>query len=181
MNDILTNAVVRAMRGMEGFEPQPLLDDVLHNLRRSDETLTEDELVEMIAAADPNDPARVAFHLQLNRWDAADGEGWSHSTEPRTPARRSLVLEQLSFGDEAQDAINSAFPLDLGAAIISEQSPDDWDPWYTDTIAAERSFYWTGYRKVLERKMGGDAANELDGVTREVVRRLADPSSPRPY
>ena len=24
MNDILTNAVVRAMRSMEGFEPQPL-------------------------------------------------------------------------------------------------------------------------------------------------------------
>ena len=181
MNDILTNAVVRAMRSMEGFEPQPLLDDVLHNLRRSDESLTENELVEMIAAADPNDPARVAFHLQLNRWDAAEGEGWSHSTEPRTPARRNLVLEQLSFGDEAQDAINSAFPLDLGAAIIAEQSPDDWDPWYTDTIAAEKSFYWSGYRKVLERKMGGDAANELDGVTREVVRRLADPSSPRPY
>ena len=29
--------------------------------------------------------------------------------------------------------------------------------------------------------MGGDAANELDGVTREVVRRLADPCRSRPY
>lgn len=181
MNDNLTDAVVRAMRSMEGFEPQPLLDDVLHHLRRSDETMTENELVEMIAAADPNDPARLAFHLQLNRWDAADAEGWSHSTEPRAAERRALVLKRLEFGAEAREAVDRAFPLDLGAAIIVTEKPDDWDPWYTEAIAAERSFYWAGYRRVLERKMGGDAANELDGVTREVVRRLADPTRRQPY
>ena len=98
MNDTLTDAVVRAVRGMEGFEPQPLLDDVMHHLRRSGLTLTEDELVEMVTAKDPNDTARLAFHVQLNRWDAADGEGWSHSTQPRTSERRDLVLERLELG-----------------------------------------------------------------------------------
>ncbi|WP_166844725.1 Z1 domain-containing protein [Isoptericola sp. BMS4] len=181
MSDILTDAVVRAMRSMQGFEPQPLLDDVLHHLRRYDETLTEDELVEMITSADPNDQARLAFHVQLNRWDAGDADGWTQTTEPRTAERRALVLELLELGDEARAAVDAAYPLDLGAVVIAGDKPEDWDPWYTDAIAAERSFYWAGYRRVLERKMSGDAVNELDRVTHEVVRRLADPTRREPY
>lgn len=179
MSDAITDAVVRAMRGMEGFEPLPLLDDVLHNLRRSGETLTEAELVEIITAKDPNDKARLAFHVQLSRWDASDPEGWAVGTEPYSAERRARTLEKLELVDSSGEAVNTAYPLDVGAVVIFKAA--EWDPWYTDSVAAERSFYWAGYKRVLERKMGGIAANELDRVTHEVVRRLADPSRKEPY
>lgn len=179
MSDVITDAVVRAMRGMEGYEPQPLLDDVLHHLRRSHETLTEPELVEIVTAKDPNDKARLAFHVQLSRWDAADPEGWAIGTDPYSAQRREKVLTLLDFGDTSRDLIDAAYPLDVGAVVISEAA--DWDPWYTDAIAAERSFYWNAYRRVLERKIGGEATNELDRVTHEVVRRLADPTRRESY
>lgn len=179
MSDVITDAVVRAMRGMEGFEPLPLLDDVLHNLRRTGETLTEAELVEIITAKDPNDKARLAFHVQLSRWDATDSEGWAVGTDPYSTERRARTLDKLELRDSSGEAVNTAYPLDVGAVVIFKAA--EWDPWYTDSVAAERSFYWSGYKRVLERKMGGIAANELDRVTHEVVRRLADPSRREPY
>jgi hypothetical protein len=179
MSDAITDAVVRTMRGMEGFEPQPLLDDVLHHLRRSGETLTEAELVEIVTAKDPNDKARLAFHVQLSRWDATDPEGWAVGTDPYSVERRTRILKSLELDDASGEAINAAYPLDVGAVVIFKAA--EWDPWYTDAIAAERSFYWAGYKRVLERKMGGIAANELDRVTHEVVRRLADPTRKEPY
>jgi len=180
MSDAITDAIVRTMRSMDGFEPGPLLDDVLHHLRRSDETLTEAELVEVVTASNPNDKARLAFHSQLIRWDAADGEGWTEGTEPSTDARRDVVCRLLGLGGESRLAIDEAYPLDFGAVIIADK-PADWDPWYTDELAADHGFYWNGYRRVLERKMSGKAVQELDRVTREVVRRLADPTRKEPY
>jgi len=179
MSDAITDAVVRAMRSMEGYAPQPLLDDVTHNLRRSGETLTQAELVEMVTAKDPNDKARLAFHVQLSRWDAGDADGWAVGTEPFTIERRTRALALLELEGGSAEAINNAYPLDVGAVVIFKAA--EWDPWYTDSVAAERSFYWAGYKRVLERKMGGVAANELDRVTHEVVRRFADPSRKEPY
>ncbi|WP_419705838.1 Z1 domain-containing protein [Promicromonospora sp. NFX87] len=180
MSDAITDAVVRAMRGMEGYEPAPLLDDVLHHLRRTGEALTESELVEIVTASNPNDKARLAFHTQLIRWDAADGEGWTENTEPSTAARRDVIGRRLALGNDARSAVDDAYPLDAGAVIISN-TPADWDPWYTDELAADSGFYWNGYRRVLEKKMSGEAVHELDRVTREVVRRLADPTRKQPY
>lgn len=179
MSDAITDAVVRTMRSMEGYEPQPLLDDVLHHLRRSGESLTEQELVDVITAKDPNDKARLAFHVQLSRWDAADPEGWATGTDPFSAERRAKTLELLELSEDSQEAVTSAYPLDVGAVVIFKAA--EWDPWYTHAVSAERSFYWAGYKRVLERKMGGEAANELDRVTHEVVRRLADPTRKEPY
>lgn len=180
MSDAITDAVVRAMRGMEGYEPAPLLDDVRHHLRRSGETLAEAELVEIVTTSNPNDKARLAFHTQLIRWDASVGEGWTEGTEPSTAHRRDVIFRLLGLGGDARIAIDEAYPLDVGAVIIAD-TPADWDPWYTDEVAADRGFYWNGYRRVLERKMSGEAVQELDRVTREVVRRLADPTRKQPY
>lgn len=178
-NDAYTEAVVRAIRGMEGFSPSPLLYDVNHHLGRTGQSLTEHELVEVVTTEDPNDKARLAFHVQLGRWDASDDETWTAGTNPYSAERRTLILSMLDFGEEARETINTAYPYDVGSVVIAKAA--EWDPWYTDEVAAERSFYWGAYRKVVERKIGGEATNELDRVTHEVVRRLADPTRKESY
>ncbi|MEO4037825.1 Z1 domain-containing protein [Micrococcaceae bacterium Sec6.3] len=179
MNDKYTEAIVRALRAMEGYAPTPLLEEVNHHLRRTGQSLTEEELVEMATASDPNDKARLQFHVQLSRWDASDDEDWTKGTLPHGEQRRALTLSLLGLGKDSENTIDAAYPLDLGAVVIAKAA--EWDPWYTDEVAAERAFYWTAYRKVLEGKIGGEATNELDRVTHEVVRRLADPTRKESY
>lgn len=179
MNDAYTEAVVRAIRGMEGYGPTPLLDDVNHHLRRTGQSLTEEELIELVTADDPNDKARLQFHVQLSRWDASDDETWIDGTSPYSADRRDLILSALGLGEASRAKIDAAYPSDVGAVVIAKAA--EWDPWYTDEVAAERSFYWSAYRKVVEKKIGGEATNELDRVTHEVVRRLADPTRQESY
>lgn len=179
MNDSYTEAIVRTLRAMEGFGPSPLLEDVDHYLRRTGQSVSESELVEMVTVADPNDKARLAFHVQLSRWDASDDENWVDGTAPYGEQRRALIMSLLGLGEESRARIDTAYPLDVGAVVIAKAA--EWDPWYTEEVAAERAFYWTAYRKVVEKKIGGAATNELDRVTYEVVRRLADPTRKEPY
>ena len=68
-----------------------------------------------------------------------------------------------------------------GAVVISGK-PADWDPWYTSEPIAKRSFYWDGYRGVLEDKgWSANAVGELERTTDEVVKRLANPTRSDPY
>lgn len=181
MNDVIGDAVQRAIRAMNGTSPTPLLEDVEHHLRRTGESLTEAELVEVVTSTDVNDPARRAFLIQLSRWDTSEEEVWTKATVPQTAARRALVLDLLGFGPESRDRINEAYPLNIEGSVVIADKPADWEPWYTDQIAADRSFYWDAYRGVLDRKLGPEAVDELDRTTREVVRRLADPTRTAPY
>src|SRR5262249_25016613 len=104
MSDPRGAAVLRSLRGMEGHAPEPLLDETNHHLRKPGHLLVEDELVDMLTTDDSNDPVRLAFHIQLNRWDSAVQEDWTAGstaspTYPATPARRALVLELLALGE----------------------------------------------------------------------------------
>ncbi len=186
MSDPRTNAVVRALRAMDGHAPEPLLDEANHHLRKSGQGLAEEELVDVLTSDDPNDPARLAFHIQLTRWDSAIREAWAAGpdgdpTYPGTWQRRALVLNLLALGADAVKRIDECYPLGHGGAVVISDTPADWDPWYTDARAAERSFYWDAYRRVLERKMDGDAVGDIDRAAREIVRRVADPTRPGPY
>ena len=186
MSDVFATAVVRVLRGLEGCAPEPLLDEVNHQLRKNGQSVVEAELVELLTGDDPNAPARKAFHIQLARWDSAVQENWTDPadgapTDPGTVDRRIRVLELLALDAESTKRINECYPPDLTGAVVIADDPVGWSPWYTDERAAERSFYWAHYRSVLERKLSGDAISELDRATREVVRRLADPTSQCQY
>lgn len=187
MSDPRGTAVVRALRAMDGHTPEPLLDEVNHHLRKVGMRLGEDELVDLLTCDDPNDPTRLAFHIQLTRWDSAvKEEDWATGmdglpTLPGTPQRRLLVLDLLGLDADSVKRIDECYPLLLTGAVVISDAPSDWDPWYTDERAAERSFYWDAYRGVLERKMDPTAVRDVDRTAREIVRRLADPTSPTPY
>ena len=186
MSDPLGVAVVRVLRGMKDYEPEPLLEEVNHRLKSTGESLTEGELVEMITVAEPNDAVRVNFHIQLSRWDSAEPERWTYEgdgtlTLPGTPERRARVLALLVFGVDARRRIDETYPVHGSDTVVISEDPEDWDPWYTPERAAERHFYWDAYRGVLAEKMDEYGLDRLDDATTRIVRRLADPSRPAPY
>lgn len=186
MSDVLSSAVVRVVKGLKDYPPEPLLDEVNHQLKKSGESLTEAELVELLTDPDPNAPARMNLHIQLARWDNAEPEEWVRRADGSltlagTPARRALVLSLLALGEEAAERINATFPVHGTDTVVIADEPEDWDPWYTTERAAERHFYWDAYRGVLEKKLDAYAVDRLDDATSRIVRRLADPIRPAPY
>jgi len=178
-DDDLRRAVVRALRGMEDYGPENLLEDVRHNLARSGRDTNEDELVGLLTSGAVNAAELTSFHIALSRWDAEPGAEWAGDTSPSTRPRRDHVLQLLGFGRTAAERIDQAHPPYL-VTDISILDPD-WDPWYTPDRRRDHRFYWSAYRRVLERSLDPDAIGSLDAITTNIVSRLADPAAEEPY
>ncbi|WP_043456915.1 Z1 domain-containing protein [Gordonia polyisoprenivorans] len=167
---------------MSKSEPKPMLKRVRFELDDAgvSEDFAEEALVDAITSANVNTPARFEFHIQLSKWDALPDPTWATGTKPYSQDRRNSILTALGFSGDAQQRINHAFQVNLSGAVVISDKPVDWDPWYDDE--AGRSFYWDGYRGVLESK-GWDAhaIGELSRMTDEVVKRLANPAQEDPY
>ncbi|OBB45418.1 Z1 domain-containing protein [Mycobacterium sp. 852002-51961_SCH5331710] len=182
MTDTYTDAIVSVVRGMSKSEPKPMLKRVRFELEEADvsDDFAEAALVEAITSTDVNAPARYEFHIQLSKWDALPDPTWATNTAPYSQERRDAILTALGFSTEAQEAINDAFHVNLSGAVVISGKPADWDPWYD--VESGRSFYWDGYRGVLESKgWDPDAIGELSRLTDEVVKRLANPAREDPY
>jgi hypothetical protein len=185
MNDPISDSVVRVLKGLNGYPPESLVDEVNHRLRKSGEKITDSDLVDLVTSSDPNEPARVNYHIQLTRWDTAEPAEWSNRedgslTLPGTPARRERVLAALELTAFA-DAIGAVFPVGSSDTVVIAEEPEDWDPWYTPERAAEHHFYWDAYSRVLSSKLDEYALSRLDDVTSRIVSRLADPARSAPY
>lgn len=184
MTDPYTQAVVGVVLGMSKSGPKGMLTRIRFELDDAGVTgdPSESELVDMLTSADVNYPARYEFHIQLTKWDTAADPSWSEGSAANTPERRRVVLDALKFSEDSQQQINHAFPFNLAGAVVISGKPADWDPWYTTDPADQRSFYWDGYRSVLEGKgWSAQAVAELGRTTDEVVKRLADPTRSEPY
>ncbi|SMO49238.1 Z1 domain-containing protein [Propioniciclava tarda] len=184
MTDLYTEAVVGVVRGMSKGSPKPMLKRVQFELDETDVRgdFTESDLVEKLTSADVNEPARYEFHIQLTRWDSAADTAWSAGSAPNTAERRAAILDALGFSSDAKARIDHAFPVSMTGAVVISGKPSDWDPWYSSDLVAQRSFYWDGYRGVLEEKgWSSYAVGELGRATDEVVKRLADPTRDDPY
>lgn len=182
MTDPYTDAIVGVVRGMSKSEPKPMLKRVRFELDDAGVSAdySEMDLVAAITSTDVNSPARYEFHIQLSKWDAARGAAWAEGTESHSQERRGAILGALGFSDQGQAGINHAFQLNLSGAVVISGKAADWDPWYE--AKPDRSFYWDGYRGVLEAKgWDADAISELGRTTDEVVKRLADPTRDDPY
>jgi hypothetical protein len=179
-----TEAVVGVVRGMSKASPKPMLRRVQFELSEAgvEGEFTEDELVDLLTSSDVNEPARFEFHIQLTKWDSATNAQGSSSAAANTPERRRAILDALGFSVPSQERIDHAFPVNMTGAVVISGKPADWDPWYTSDLVAKRSFYWDGYRSVLEQKgWSANAISELDRATDEVVKRLANPTRDDPY
>ncbi|WP_225832254.1 Z1 domain-containing protein [Streptomyces sp. NK08204] len=132
-----------------------------------------------ILAAHPGDELLALWRRKLTAWDFEQSPTWS-ATAPRTPERRAEVYDKLAFGPDLRKALDAAVPVheEAGPVTISRE----FQPWYTREQAANRSFYWTSYERLLRRKGWSDAAvSSLDEAAHAVVERLADPTRDDPY
>ncbi|MGW5325032.1 Z1 domain-containing protein [Streptomyces sp. NPDC004014] len=136
-------------------------------------------LRDRLLAADPGDELVTLWRRKLTAWDFEQSPAWS-ATAPRTPERRAEIHDKLAFGADLRKALDAAVPVheEPGPVTISRE----FEPWYTREQAANRSFYWTSYERLLRRKGWSDAAvSSLDEAAHAVVERLADPTRDTPY
>ncbi|MER8017712.1 Z1 domain-containing protein [Streptomyces griseoluteus] len=132
-----------------------------------------------LLAADAGDDLLALWRRKLTAWDFEQSPTWS-ITVPRTAERRAEVYDKLAFSTDLRKALDATAPVhqEAGPVTISR----DFQPWYTRDQAANRSFYWTSYEKLLRRKGWGDAAvSSLEEAAHAVVERLADPTRDDPY
>ncbi|MEU6666260.1 Z1 domain-containing protein [Streptomyces sp. NPDC046727] len=132
-----------------------------------------------VLGADPGDELLALWRRKLTAWDFEQSPTWS-TTAPRTPERRTEIYDKLAFGADLRKALDAAVPVhrEPGPVTISRE----FQPWYTREHAANRSFYWTSYERLLRHKGWSDTAVAgLDESTHAVVERLADPTRDEPY
>ncbi|MGW2780547.1 Z1 domain-containing protein [Streptomyces populi] len=134
---------------------------------------------ERILTAAPGDDLLALWRRKLTAWDFEQSPAWS-ATAARTPERRAEVYGKLALDEDLRKAFDVAVPVhtEPGPVTISRE----FQPWYTREHAANRSFYWASYERLLRSKGWPDAAvSGLDEATHAVVERLADPTSDTPY
>ncbi|MFI0962361.1 Z1 domain-containing protein [Streptomyces sp. NPDC021080] len=134
---------------------------------------------ERVLAAAPGDDLLALWRRKLTAWDFEQSPSWS-ATAARTPERRAEVYGKLALDEDLSKAFDAAVPVhtEPGPVTISR----DFQPWYTREHAANRSFYWASYERLLRRKGWPDAAvSGLDEAAHAVVERLADPTSDTSY
>ncbi|MEE1752329.1 Z1 domain-containing protein [Streptomyces sp. SP18CS02] len=132
-----------------------------------------------LMTAGAGDELTALWHRSLTAWDLDEHATWSDA-RPRTDERRTDTYNRLGFGADLRKALDAAVPVfkEPGAVVISR----DFHPWYTRESAANRSFYWPSYEKLLRRKGWSDAAvSSLDEASHAVVERLADPTRAEAY
>jgi hypothetical protein len=132
-----------------------------------------------VLAAGPGDELVALWRRKLTGWDFEQSPTWS-ATAPRTPERRAEIYDKLALGADLRKALDTAVPVHRkpGPVTISRE----FEPWYTREQAANRSFYWTSYERLLRRKGWSDAAvSGLDEAAHAVVERLAEPTREDPY
>jgi hypothetical protein avisC_05682 len=175
--DVYGRALYKALNGMTDG-PETLHPIVSAFLVRSGQTISPEEIPELVLDADTNAPERTQLHIRISQWDAEKDVSWAEGTAPGTSERRNLVLELLGLSGAAE-SINTAWPpvLDRTAMIVNPT----WAPWYDEDRRRGHHFYWDDYRKILERRLSPEAVASIDSVTTDIVSRLADPSSRTPY
>ncbi|MGW3912345.1 Z1 domain-containing protein [Streptomyces sp. NPDC005070] len=134
---------------------------------------------ERILAAAPGDDLLAVWRRKLTAWDFEQTPSWS-ATTARTPERRAEVYDKLALDADLRKAFDTAVPVhtEPGPVTISRE----FQPWYTREHAANRSFYWASYERLLRRKGWNDTAvSGLDEAAHAVVERLADPTRDDPY
>ncbi|MFC8081353.1 Z1 domain-containing protein [Streptomyces sp. NPDC057340] len=132
-----------------------------------------------LLSAGPGDELLDLWRRKLTAWDFEQGTAWS-TTTARTPERRAEIYDRLAFGPDLRKALDATVPVhtEAGPVTISRE----FQSWYTREGAANRSFYWASYERLLRRKGWSAAAVAgLDEAAHAVVERLADPTREDPY
>ncbi|SCZ64740.1 Z1 domain-containing protein [Thiohalomonas denitrificans] len=166
------------LQGLAEQAPIPILP-MLSGFAR--ELVTEDDLVEFVQQAPPNDPGMIQLRLALAKWDASDNlklpgvDG--QETGSGTIARRVAVVKSLGLSDSAETVLREKIPVYVeGAIVISKE----FKPWYEEVRHQRSTMYWDHYEKYLaqEKKWPAPSINTIDQSTNAIVERLANPTCP---
>lgn len=175
--DQYDEALEQALTGMSG--PIDLHTIVSAFLIPTGETISREEIPELILGVDRNAPGRRKFHIRLSEWDAEVDAAWIEGTTARTAERRDLILRLLGLTDDAAARVCETFPVITDRTTVI--AAPDWTPWYDEERRRTHHFYWDGYRSLLESKLPAESVADIDAATNDIVGRLADPSGEREY
>lgn len=145
------------------------------------EPVTEDDLVEFVRQAPPNDPGMIQLRLALAKWDASDDLKLrlanGQEAGSGTIARRIAVVKSLGLSDSAETVLREKIPVHVeGAIVISKE----FEPWYEAVRRQRSTMYWDHYEKYLaqEKKWPAASITTIDQSTDAVVERLSNPTRP---
>ena len=178
---MIVSAVRDTLVAIRDSGPEALLEFVAFRLRKTELSITEAELIELVTAPDLGGEPRKSMHMAISQWDADTGVAWVDGTSAWTAERRIRIFDLLELGDEARARIDDAYPS-IAKRDTMIADPGDWEPWYDEERRREHDFYWRAYRGVLEAKnWGPEAIAALNKSTIDVVGRLADPAGDASY
>ena len=175
--DQYDKALEQALTGMS--DPMTLHPLVSAFLAPTGETITSEEIADLILDAGPNAPGRRKFHLRLSEWDAEKEAAWTDGTVARTPERRELIVSLLGVTSDATERIREMFPVFTDRTTVI--AAPDWTPWYDEERRHAHHFYWGKYRSLLEDRLPAESVADIDAATTDIVGRLADPSGGEAY
>lgn len=170
-----------ALKALGEGPPKDIVVRALPDAVDLGETLDAQDLTDAIAAAKLTDPFLVELGLSVHRWDAAPkSEAWTEGTKPSSEERRALICRKLGLNSEGAKKLLYLRPIFNDHTIVIAER---WEQWYSPQRADERSFYWSKYREYLlfTKKWPEQSVTSLGIASSEVIRRLADPISPRAY
>lgn len=163
---------------MRATKPRALLKAIAYQLDDDDVEIDEATVIAFVTRADLNFAPRMAMHMMLAFWDAANDPEWGAETASRSVERRERVYDILRLSMSSCETLTAEFPIALGRDFVIAQ-PAPWDPWYTPERRAAHNFYWSAYKRVLESKTPPwepEALANLDVATTDIIGRLADPT-----
>ena len=182
MTEQLSNAYLAALAMMQVTGPNDLHNAATFVASDAGVQIDDAALIAYLAKARPNDPLQMDLSLKLTKWDHQGTDmAWTLGTAPNTTDRRQRIISLLGLGAEAAELLLALFPI---AAI---ERPvviaTDWEPWYSESVKAHRSFYWTHYSGYLADEQGWEpgAIAALDVATDEIIERLSNPERTEAY
>lgn len=143
--------------------------------------LSLDELLDHLRKGEADDAVRNRVRQALVAWDYDNLSDWTAETARNTPERRQLIYAQLGLPDQFSAFLDETLPFArLDPVIVIAEA---FRPWYTEERRRRSNYYWSAYRRYLERVRGFDSANleTLDEATTAVVERFSDPEQEAAY
>jgi len=182
MTETIADAYQAALAMMQVTGPDDLHATASFVARGTDQRLDDSTFRDYLSQVGPNDPLQMDLRLRLAGWDhMGDDIAWADGTAPNTDDRREVIMRRLGVDDSTAQLLITLFPIaDREDPIVIAP---DWQPWYNESVKAQRSFYWAHYSGYLAEEHGWDPnpVAALDVATDRVVERLSDPARGEAY
>lgn len=175
------NAFWGALKMTGEAEPKDLVKRAQPEAEDRGETLSADDLTDVLKNAEVGNPFLTALGMHVHRWDAAPADqAWVQGTHPSTDERRALICNKLGLNSDGAAELLKRRPIYHDRTVVITAP---WNRWYTPQRAAEHEFYWPSYRDYLltVKDWPEESVTSLDLASTEVLERLTDPTRPKAY